>query len=208
MTRYTLSTWANSWHNSLSDWTYLAINLCLRLAISVSISSRPNQYRHSAITSIDVVRKTFMRTLFKVNSNDLILLTYLLTCHEKHRHVTTKWSGMLALRPSDRSSGDVQLLYNVAEWLEDGRELVSVNGGSVWFLGARWHCGPVSRNACLPYRADNPAAIIDRRSGILSATGDSIITAVQCPRKRAGKCAVQHADMPHLGLNLQLLIYS
>ena len=50
---------------------YLAINLCLRLPISVSISSRPNQYRHSAITSIDVVRKTFMRTLFKVNSNDL-----------------------------------------------------------------------------------------------------------------------------------------
>ena len=50
---------------------YLAINLCLRLAISVSISIRPNQYRHSAITSIDVVRKTFMRTLFKVNSNDL-----------------------------------------------------------------------------------------------------------------------------------------
>ena len=49
----------------------LAINLCLRSAISVSISSRPNQYRHSAITSIDVVRKTFMRTLFKVNSNDL-----------------------------------------------------------------------------------------------------------------------------------------
>ena len=55
----------------LSDWTHLAINPCLRLAISVSISSRPNQYRHSAITSIGVVRKTFMRTLFKVNSNDL-----------------------------------------------------------------------------------------------------------------------------------------
>jgi len=71
VTGYTFSTWANSWHNTLSYWTYLAINLCLRLAISVSISSRPNQCRHSAITSIDVVRKTFMRTLFKVNSNDL-----------------------------------------------------------------------------------------------------------------------------------------
>jgi len=56
------------WHNSLSDWMYLAINLCLCLAISASISSRPNQYRHSAITSIDVVQRTFMRTLFKVNS--------------------------------------------------------------------------------------------------------------------------------------------
>jgi len=75
-TGYTLSTWANSWHNTLSDWTYLAINLCLRLAISISISSGPNQYRHSAIMSIDIVRKTFVEIVFKLKSNDLIWVLY------------------------------------------------------------------------------------------------------------------------------------